>query len=298
MQNINVGAAFIFALGCISASEAADTPKQTPMSHCGQWNWNDRRPADAPTLPVRPTWRYVADKIRPPTVLTLIDVEDGVNRYTIAPDGTHKEYASTYSELVPSRTGTKVLLSFPLRVGSSWTDEFKEVGEYQSTYEHYVYEYEEHSTSTVLGLETIDVAAGRFRTFHIQRIAHWAKTAPRDLGSKYGGREWETDNKSVTGVTITHLWYAPAVGRGVLKATMRVGDDSYIPDAASFLNYANASIIELQSYSDDRGSCQGKAILRARQPDMYFPPGYAVAPNTSWEWALQMREHRARLTTN
>lgn len=294
MSDVRTAVLALLALCAATCQAASQQGAQAARKWCQVAAWDEKAPVPAPKLQVGSVWTYVPGQELPVTEMTLNATSGDDNVYALPGGVTHTESASTYAERVPGRAGNKVLIRFPLKVGATWEDSFKEEGEFRSAYEHYRYGYEEQASSRALGLETIDVAAGRFRVIHIARTASWTKSRPRLVSAKLESREGDADALSVSGLTITHIWYAPTVGRAVLKASIRVGHAAYMPDEASLLNYANASIVELQSYVGQGQQCRDKPFLLSRQPEMYAPIGYPLAANNTWQWALQMREHRPR----
>jgi hypothetical protein len=257
-------------------------------------DWDERKPVPAPALLQGAIWTYIAGQGIAPAHLTLTRTTKDKNVYVIDGNKEHVEVAATYAAHNPSRKGQMVLIRFPAKVGDSWEDAFEEEGEFRSRYEHYRYDYEEKAHSKVLGIETIDVAAGRFRVLHIVREAGWIKSNPRVLTPGTIERNGDAKDARVVGWTITHFWYAPTLGRAVMKASMRVGDPLYIPDSASMLNMARTAVVELQSYEGGGERCADKPIWQARTPENHMPIGYPLAFNDTWEWALQMHEHRPR----
>lgn len=246
-------------------------------------------------MPPGTSWVYVAGDGIPPNKLTLTQATaKGKNIYAMGNGREHIEVAATYAESSSARKGKMTLIRFPVKVGDTWKDEFEEEGEFRSPYEHHRYTYKETAHSHVTGIETIDVAAGRFRALHIVRESGWVKSNPKMVPPSTMEREGDARRTRVTGWTITHLWYAPTVGRVVMKASMRVGDPYYLRDKESILDWANTAVVELQSFEGAGKRCTDKPILHARQPEMYVPIGYPLVANNSWQWALQMREHRPR----
>lgn len=293
MTEVRAAVLTLLAL-CATACQASPKGAEATGKLCQVAAWDEKAPVSAPKLQVGSVWTYVPGKGLPVTEMTLSATSDDGNVYALPGGVNHMESASTYAERVPGRAGNKVLIRFPLKVGATWEDSFKEEGEFRSAYEHYRYDYEEHASSRAMGLETVDVAAGRFRVIHIARTASWTKSKPRMVSTTTTPREGDAATLSVSGLTITHIWYAPTVGRAVLKASIRVGHAAYMPDEASLLNYANASVVELQSYVGQGKQCRDKPALLSGQPDMYVPIGYPLTANNTWQWALQMREHRPR----
>lgn len=278
----------------LNASADMDEAPAPPPPTCEVMPWSELKPVQAPTMLPGASWSYVAGEGIPPSTLTLTRTTKGQNVYVTGNGKEHVEIAATYTERVPARRGKMALIRFPLKAGDTWEDEFEEEGEFRSPYEHHRYAYKEKAHSKVLGLETIDVAAGRFRTLHIVREAGWIKSNPKDVGPNALEREGDPKRARVTGWTITHLWYAPTIGRAVMKASMRIGDPYYLSNKESILGWANTTIVELQSFEGAGKRCADKPLLRARQPEMYVPIGYPAVANNTWQWSLQMREHRPR----
>ena len=283
-------------LGAILCAPAYAGAKSKPhiaqSPTCSVVAWDEHKPVPAPAPLQGSIWTYIAGQGIAPTHLTLTRTTKDENVYVIDGNGELVEVAATYAVHNPSRKGQMALIRFPAKVGDSWEDAFEEEGEFRSRYEHYRYDYEEKAHSKVLGIETIDVAAGRFRVLHIVREAGWIKSNPRVLTPGTIERNGDAKDARVVGWTITHFWYAPTLGRAVMKASMRVGDPLYIPDSASILNMARIAIVELQSYEGDGKRCADKPIWQARPPESHMPIGYPLAFNDTWEWALQMHEHR------
>lgn len=262
---------------------------------CHATAWSERAPVQPPALPAGAVWTYIAGEDIPPNQLKLTRTTNGQNIYVIDNRGEYVEVADTYTEHHPGRKGQMTLIRFPVQVGDTWEDEFEEEGEFRSQHEHYLYDYKEKARSRVLGIETIDVAAGRFRALHIVREASWVKSNPREASPGAIEREGNAKETEVPGWTITHLWYAPTIGRAVMKASMRIGDPLYIPaDNDSILTRARAAIVELQSYEGANRRCANKPLLQAKQPETFIPIGYPLVFNNTWQWSLQAREHRPR----
>ena len=248
---------------------------------------------EAPKLQAGSRWSYTPGRDLPVSTLRLLRAEAGEAEYEV--NGTAKllENPNTYSDVNPLRHGDKVMIRFPFKLGDTWEDRFSEEGEYKTRYEHYLYDYEEASSSKAAAIERITVAAGTFQAIRIDRTAYWVKSHPRPAEGNELSRSSESDDVKVSGATLTQLWYVPSLGRAVLKALRRVGDPHYA-DAQDLLKNANTSIIELSDYTDEHTHCANKPVVLARQPEQYFPIGYAVVRNDTWEWAFRMREHFPR----
>ncbi len=258
---------------------------------CKLPDWDGTLPVAAPVLEPGTEWMYSAGADYPSTTMHLDKVSGGQALFQINGDMVRAETSATYSDVNANRKGVKRNLRFPLKAGDSWEDEFTEPGELEGRYEHYRYRYKEKATNTVLGVEEITVAAGTFRTLHVERMAYWVKDRPVALDgqkreAKEPGRAPQTG-----GYTITQLWYSPALGRAVLKASLRIGDGYYAASGQDLLKNANTSVVELVGFHNQSVTCDAAAPLIARQPEDYVPLGYDISFNNTWEWALRMREH-------
>lgn len=248
---------------------------------------------EAPKLQAGATWSYTPGKDLPVSTLRLLRADAGEAEYEVNGSARLLENPQIYSDVNPLRHGDKVMIRFPLKLGDTWEDRFTEEGEYKTRYEHYLYDYEEASSSKAAAIERITVAAGTFQAIRIDRTAYWVKSHPRPAEGDDMSRSSESGDVKVSGITLTQLWYVPSLGRAVLKASRRVGDPHYA-DTQDLLRNANTSVIELSDYTDGRSHCASKPVVLARQPEQYFPIGYAAVPNDTWEWAFQMREHYPR----
>jgi hypothetical protein len=258
---------------------------------CEVPEWDGKLPVAAPVLEPGTEWIFSAGTDYPSTTMHLEKVSGGQALFQINGDMVREEMLATYSDVNANRKGVKRILRFPLKAGDSWQDEFTEPGELEGRNEHYRYRYKEKATNTVLGVEEVTVAAGTFRALHVERIAHWVKDRPVALDgqkreAKEPGRAPLTD-----GYTITQLWYSPVLGRGVLKASLRIGDEHYTAFGQDLLKNANTSVVELVGFRNRSVSCDAAAPLIARQPEDYVLLGYDITPNDTWEWALRMRPH-------
>lgn len=258
---------------------------------CGGADWDGKLPVPAPVLEPGMEWTYSAGKDGTPSTMRLEKVEGAHAIYLINGAMPYSENWTTYTDENTNRDGEKLTLHFPLKPGDSWTDKFSEPGEMKGTNEHYRYDYEESATSTVAGIEEITVAAGRFRTLRVDRVAHWVKDRPVALDGQKRDELKPGQAPQADGYRLTQLWYAPALGRAVLKATLRVGDAFYAVRAQGLLETANTAVVELTRYHREGVTCGGTEPLLARQPDQYVPLGYDLVFNSTWEWALRMREH-------
>jgi hypothetical protein len=246
---------------------------------------------EIPKLEIGSQWTYIVGNPEDGVTLHLRDQVDGLNIYRFDSGEPHQEIAETITDVVPSRKGSKTVIKFPLSLGQTWEDEFTETGELRSEYESYTYDYHEKSVSKVAAIEEVEVSAGTFTTFRIDRVAHWSKSNPVMGPDSEIERDRETDTASLSGVTLTQIWYAPVVGRGVLKAWMVAGHESYLSDLEKLLEYGNASVVELQRFENSEIHCSGENQIKSRYAQSPIPTGFKVRRNNTWEWAFQMRPH-------
>lgn len=274
----------VLQIGAVFAADAS----------CPLQNWNSTEPIMAPKLQQGARWSYTAGEGLPISKLRLLRAEMDEAEYEVNGKTKHLEKISTYSEVSPTRKGEKIVIRFPLKLGNTWADEFSEEGEYNTPYEHYYYDYHESSTSNAAAIEDVTVAAGTFKAIRIDRIAYWIKSNPRKAeGSKFS-RHSSQGKVNVSGVTLTQIWYAPSIGRAVLRAHLRVASLAYTSIPKDLLQHSNSAIVELSEFEYGDARCANKQLLQARQPELYIPTGYAVVYNDTWEWALQRREHYLR----
>lgn len=282
------------AFRCITTGLLALLSSLPAEAACNVPDWNPVEPVQAPTQAPGTRWVFTGGADFPPTQLRLIDTKEGVTINKVNDVVELREKNSTYTEVNPSRDGEQVWIHFPVAIGDRWQDDFREVGEYHSQYEHYFYDYHETSSSQVVGVEEITVAAGTFKALRIDRIAYWTKDHPQTAEDSRFSRTSSAERPAVSGVTLTQLWYVPPVGRVVLKAQMRIGDGYYANLVSELLEHRNAAVIELRQYEQGPIHCDDVPVRLAVQPEMYMPLGFPAQQNDSWEWAFQMRNHYPR----
>jgi len=269
---------------------AAEKPR------CKLPGWNANKPVAAPNLRTGAQWIYTIGQDFPLTSLRFSAQQKNENHYEINGEALWREMGSTYTEVNPRRSGEKITIRFPIRVGDAWEDQFSEPGIFANEYEEYHYDYTEQSHNRVAAVETIEVAAGKFKALRIDRIARWVKTNPQSIRTSFERTQTAPTAAEVRveGITLTQTWYAPELGRAVLKAQLRVGDELYAGGKDDLLKYANSAITELREYRQGSIVCAGKPELKARWPDTYFPIGYALSMSSDWEYAFKMRPHTPR----
>lgn len=263
----------------------------TQAGECAVLAWDGQLPASAPTLAPGVEWTYSSGEGWPLTPLRLAKIDGNRAEYLVDGRYPYQENWASYADVNPLRKGEKTLLRFPFQVGEYWTDTFSEPGEYQGPFGHFLYRYEESATSTVQAVEDVTVAAGTFKTIRVGRITHWVKTQPQALDQQKRTVINKMRPVKAEGYVLTQMWYAPSLGRVVLKATLHIGDAFYAHAAEGVLNDNHRSVVELVSYRAGDTVCGGGKPLQARQPEMYFPLGYDVIPTDTWEWALRTSDH-------
>lgn len=203
-------------------------------------------------------------------------------------NNTFQEDIATYSDINPLRKGKKILIRFPLKDGDKWEDSFSEKGKIQLVENTAAtYDYEEQSKSYVVGIELIKTAAGTFKTFHILRFAQWKKTNPVAIEQSNSIR---TEGGIVAGYTRTDIWFAPAIGRAILKAQRTAGSERYL-ETDDVLKMADAQIIELIAYSDEKHSCKTNSKPSLARPGDVLQATWPMRRNDTWEFYMQNRPH-------
>lgn len=243
------------------------------------------------TLPTAgTTWCY---SVGPGRVsrLTLKQVQDGIANYEAGSADTPlkiEEQVDTYTTLNAGRHGQRTLLAFPLSRGKTWSDEFDEdvttaLGPGMS----WQYHYKALASSEVIGTEKRKVGAGTYDTFVIVRNTSWLKSEPRTSDAKLDSQHCDKPECTVTGVSTEVLWYAPAIGRAVLRAYTQRGYPDFaenrVPD--ELLKTASTLVTELVGYSDDATCASAHEPVLARMPSApWF--GFPMRPNDTWEFLM------------
>jgi len=198
----------------------------------GAWSEN----VDRPTVQVGDTWVYRSTTERAPSGWQQTDYEIKVTRVTptaifieIKASGSTQTPKEMFTGLDWSRmrdvNGKETVVNrplvFPLSDGKSWDVTYTE----QSPNKNHKSEKLD-SHFTVVGMETVEVPAGRFRAIKIESEGHWeAQVAPgqsvtQEAQSGQGGatmvaRVQNTGERQASGRLYKAFWYAPEVKRWV-----------------------------------------------------------------------------------
>ncbi len=271
------GVAVAIALMChgLAAGAASDTPT-----------------AQTRTLPAAgTTWCYSVGEGHM-SAMTLKGVHNGIASYDIGPAGAASlkldEQVDTYTPLNPGRNGERRLMVFPLKQGKQWEDRFDETVTTSLGGGHaWHYRYKAVASSEVIGTEKRQVGAGTFDTFVIARTTSWTKSAPGTSDAALGDMHCDDRECSVSGYSKEVFWYAPSIGRAVLRAYSQSGFPQSMFDdtSAELLKNASSLVTELAGYGDD-------ATCKATQPTRFAAVpsapwfGFALWPNNAWEFHM------------
>jgi hypothetical protein len=242
--------------------------------------------ADAPQLEPGSSWTYSAGTGA--SRIELQAIENGVARYRVGDGEVLHERIDAYAMPNRLRKGEKRLLTFPLKVGAQWEDHFSEPGAIVGAFGHYHYGYEEIAYNVVTGIEDVDIGIGRIPTFRVERVASWRKSAP---GSEDMAGQVQEGDGSVAGTDRIVSWYAPAVGRVVLRTQMTYGIGYPLPSQGEDDVGRLVRVTELVAYRRPDG-CEttGEPRRAQREEDGLFP-GFALRSNDSWEYRFQRDVH-------
>ncbi|QNK00250.1 hypothetical protein [Dyella telluris] len=248
--------------------------------------------AQTRTLPaIGTTWCY-SNGGDQPLQLTLKSVDSGVATYEMGNGGPTtvlmKERIDTYTPIRSNSTEQSRKLVFPLIKGKQWTDTVDEtVTAPLGSTASWQYHYHAVVTSEVTGTEKRQVGAGTFDTIVIERYTTWTKSNPRSSDPILHDQRCASESCSVEGVSKEILWYAPSVGRGVLRA--------YTQTTAAFANYsqrddilrtASDLVTELVGYGEHQSCAATSPGSLARTPEVpWF--GFPLRPNNTWEFMMQ-----------
>ncbi|WP_416057872.1 hypothetical protein [Stenotrophomonas maltophilia] len=232
-------------------------------------------------------WTYSAGAMHPPLTLQLQAVEPQQLALGIAGTSVRREWRGTYADVNPLRKGEKVLLRFPLSVGAQWQDTFEEPGEIRAPFGRYRYDYQERGSSRVVAIETIRTALGDVNAYRIERDAHWRKSKPHSDDMK--GMRLAGDGV-VEGLERSISWYAPSVGRVVLRRSITAH-----PGYAAYLSAENDSpnliVTELIGFGQPGGCRVDASPTQARAPRDVLPLHYGPMFNDTWEFRLMRDRH-------
>ncbi|MEK6349623.1 MAG: hypothetical protein V4764_19215 [Burkholderia sp.] len=248
-------------------------------------------PAPARRLPpVGTAWCY-SSGARAGASMTLSAVEGDVATYRLdeAPgQPSIRERIGAYSIVDATRHGERRILAFPLAQGKQWRDKYDQTVTAGGARLPYRYRLHVESTSTVTGAERVTTAAGTFDTFVVERNIDWTRSEPKALDDALKDARCASPACSVSGVAREVTWYAPSVGRAVLRAYLRGADFMWIGSggAADTLHNAASFVTELVAYGPG-ASCQAApAPLMGRLPSAPAP-GFAPLMNDSWEFLMR-----------
>ncbi|WP_176051410.1 hypothetical protein [Burkholderia sp. BCC1644] len=226
------------------------------------------------------------------SAMTLKAVHAGVARYDIGPAGgtplALDEHVDTYTPLNPGRNGERRLIAFPLKQGKQWEDRFDETVATTLGGGHaWHYRYKAVASSEVIGTEKRQVGGGTFDTFVIARTTSWTKSAPGTSDAALGDMHCDDPECTVSGYSKEVFWYAPSIGRAVLRAYSQSGfpPSTFVDTSAELLKNASSLVTELVGYGDD-ATC--KAAQPTRLAAVPSAPwfGFALWPNNAWEFQM------------
>lgn len=193
--------------------------------------------------PVGTGWLYQHDG-NPPLKLVLDKVGKTTATFSVMarPPYTLKQTLATYASPGQAQ-GTP--LKFPLVPGKQWTDHIdttlKRYGPDHSTLS---FHYRASAHSQVLKVMPITLGAGTFTVWVVDRHIRWTKDHPKGRGAFF--KHMKGADVTVSGATRNILWYAPSVGRVVLKAHKVAGGTRMFSDSPhDFIHSARTALTEL-----------------------------------------------------
>lgn len=240
--------------------------------------------------PVGTTWCYSSGPHAGASMtLSAVDGDIATYRLDDAPSQPSiRERIGAYSLIDATRHGERRILAFPLAKGKQWRDDYEQTVTAGGARMPYRYRLQVKSTSDVTGAERVTTAAGTFDTFVVERNIDWTRSAPKALDDALHGERCASPACSVAGVAREVTWYAPSVGRAVLRAYLRGGDFMWLGSggSADMLRNAAAFVTELVAYGPG-ASCQAApAPLAGRLPSAPAP-GFAPLMNDTWEFLMR-----------
>ena len=241
---------------------------------------------DAPHPALGTSWAYSVGIGA--SSIELEAIEGGVARYRVGNGDVLHERIDAYATPNRLREGEKRLLSFPLKVGTQWEDHYSEPGAIEGAFGRYRYDYEEIAYNVVTGIENVDIGLGRVPAFRVERVASWRKSSPSS--EDMVGQVREGDG-SVAGTDRIVSWYAPSVGRVVLRTQMTYGLGYPLPSQGEGDEGSLVRITEMVAFRQPEG-CEvtGEPKRAQREEDGLFP-GFALRANDSWEYRFQRDVH-------
>lgn len=244
------------------------------------------------TLPATgTTWCYSIGSPQPST-MTLKKVSAGIASYDIGGPGAItriEEQTDTYASVNTTRHGQRKLLVSPLAKDRKWSDEFiEDLTSHLGSDAEWQFTYHAISQSHVIGTEKRHVGAGTFDTFVIERNTAWTKSNPHSSSKLLQTQQCDDSDCSVTGYSKEVYWYAPSVGRAVLRAYSQSGDSDFIwnrsPD--ELLSNASSLVTELVGYGRAAACGDLHPPLHARVPSAPWY-GFPLLMNNTWEFLMQ-----------
>ena len=234
-------------------------------------------------------WEYSSDGKRH-SKLELISADDKTATWRTG-HGEIKENLNSYTWIMPEQPPQdRQILSFPLTPGKVWNNRYQtRVTVPQENGAEWEYTYSATSSSKIAGIEKITVAGGTFDTLLITRDIHWTKSRPRFTNTSTSEMVCETPACEVSGYTAEVIWYAPEIGRAVMKAVEINGSSQVLMNSPdSLLKHRNALISELTRFGPASVENKPASDIRyAHQvPDSAFSQGFALMPNNTWEFRM------------
>lgn len=236
------------------------------------------------------TWCYSTGKGQT-FPMTLKGLSAGIASYDIGVGSgasVIEEHSDTYTPTNGTRHGWRRLIIFPIVQDQKWSDEFSEVLTARLGHDiQWQYAYQARSLSHVISSEARRVGAGTFDTFVIERKTAWTKRSPHSDSPGLREQHCETDECSVYGYSKEVLWYAPSVGRGVLRAYAQSGDKSvwdYSPE--DLIRNASSLVTELVGYGNDAACSKAQPPLLGSVPSAPWH-GFPLLMNDTWEFLMQ-----------
>ena len=177
------------------------------------------------------TWCYSVGT-GPATRLRLEEVKSGIAYNKAVTSGVphrFEERFDTFTSVNATRKGQRTVLAFPLVKDKHWRDAFDET--LTSSFgggRSWQYRYKASADSVVLGTAKIEVGAGSFDTWVIQRSTSWTKSQPRATSALPFDVKCGSPACSASGYSRETLWYAPAVGRVILRAYAQSGSAPWL----------------------------------------------------------------------
>lgn len=245
----------------------------------------DPQPAPAPLPGTR--WTYSVGASHPTLTMQLEAAEPQQLTLAMAGVSVRHEWRESYADVNPLRKGEKILLHFPLSVGAQWQDRFEEPGEIRAPFGRYRYDYQEQASSRVVAIETVRTALGDVIAYRIERDAHWRKSNPHSDDMKDMRL---AGNGVAEGLERGISWYAPSVGRVVLRRSI-TAHPGYAAHLSAETESPNLIVTELIGFQRPDGCRVDAPPTQARVPRDVLPLHYGPMFNDTWEFRLVRDPH-------